>query len=716
MSNQNVGMFLLVLIFIPAVLSADAPVFTPYIMIDQFGYRPGDKKVAVIADPQTGYNAADEFVPGQDYAVKDAVTGETVFEGSPVIWNGGQTHTQSGDRGWWFDFSDLDAEGAYYIYDAENQVCSYNFNISPYVYSDVLKTAFKMYYYNRCSMEKVEPWADARWTDDVSFAGPNQDTEARFVDDKNNDDLIRDMSGGWFDAGDYNKYVTFTEVVIHQLLDAYEQNPAAWTDDFNIPKSGNGLPDVIDEIIYELDWMKKMQDMEDGGVHIKIGSITYNSGSPPSTDSNARYYGPKCSSSALTAASVFAHAAVVLSGFSRLDDYTEDLIIRAILAWEWFEDNDLMENCDSQEIKAGDADVNINDQKMMAVTAAVYLFAATDDDYYNDYVTEHYQDVEAVWWWGPYRLASGDALLYYACFLNGDPFVQDDILASKITQAVTNRTFYRFYDDNDLYRAHMPDAQYHWGSNNVKSDIGNLNYDLVFYELDPLNNDQYLERALCSLHYMHGVNPLSKVYLSNVYEIGADNCVNIMYHSWFAPGTKWDNVLTSECGPAPGYVVGGPNKSYSGSESGISNQPPQKAYKDGNAYDRSWEITEPSIYCQSTYLKLLSKFVNGHPVSNVKLNTQKKSHDFKLIRNYPNPFNPSTTIEYTVPEAGHVKMEVFNIQGQRIKILIDEKKSAGHHAFHWDAADFGSDVYFFKIQVESFNDVYSDVKKFVVIK
>jgi hypothetical protein len=50
------------------------------------------------------------------------------------------------------------------------------------------------------------------------------------------------MRGGWFDAGDTNKYVTFAEDPVHQLLHAYSQNPDVWTDNFNIPESGNAFP------------------------------------------------------------------------------------------------------------------------------------------------------------------------------------------------------------------------------------------------------------------------------------------------------------------------------------------------------------------------------------------------------------------------------------------------------------------------------------------
>src|SRR3982750_686075 len=81
-------------------------VFSKHIKIDQFGYLPGSKKVAVIVDPQTGYNAAESFSPGtgaNQYQVREWLTDAVVFTGTLVAWNGGATQAQSGDKGWWFD-------------------------------------------------------------------------------------------------------------------------------------------------------------------------------------------------------------------------------------------------------------------------------------------------------------------------------------------------------------------------------------------------------------------------------------------------------------------------------------------------------------------------------------------------------------------------------------------------------------------------------------
>jgi len=140
-----------------------------------------------------------------------------------------------------------------------------------------------------------------------------------------------------------------------------------------------------------------------------------------------------------------------------------------------------------------------------------------------------------------------------------------------------------------------------------------MNLDFITFNINPSTHAQYKEVAEQYLHWMHGVNPMGMVMLSNMYNYGAEKCANEIYHTWFTDGSIWDNSLTSPNGPAPGYVPGGPNKSYSGTVAGITNQPPQKAYKDWNAGypENSWEITEPSIYCQASYVMLLARLMTA---------------------------------------------------------------------------------------------------------
>ena len=78
---------------------------------------------------------------------------------------------------------------------------------------------------------------------------------------------------------------------------------------------------------------------------------------------------------------------------------------------------------------------------------------------------------------------------------------------------------------------------------------------------------------------------------------------------------------------------------------------------------------------------------------------------FALGQNYPNPFNPSTVIPYQLASAGHVRLDVFNVLGQRVATLVDGAQLAGFHSVRWDATDrFGrsvaSGVYLYRLLVD----------------
>ncbi len=583
---------------------AGPAVTTDFIHIDQFGYRTGDTKVAVISDPQTGYNSGDAFTPGTTYEVRRSSDDATVYSGSITQWNGGSTHGNSGDRGWWFDFSSVTTEGTYYIYDVSNAVGSYEFDIRDDIYNEILKASVRMFYHNRCGIEHNATHAGANWSDAISFQ------QEEFTMEFGNSSNTKDLRGGWFDAGDYNKYVTFLQNTINDLLDAYERNPLVFGDDYNIPESGNGIPDIIDEIKYELDWVKKMQDV-DGGVIIKMGNIDYTNTSPPSSDNSDRYFGPKCSSSTITTASIFAHAALVFSQFPSLSSYASDLEQRAIDAWDWYHANPKSDACDLGDIKSGDADRSIGDQNEIAVVAAVYLWELTGNSTYDDFVKNNYSSVEQmnIGYWGPYKTDREDALLRYTTLPGADGTVTNAII-NEFEGELSSRAYLGYRDNDDLYRAHMEASMYHWGSNSVASKVGNLNMNAAVYGVDALNQSNYEQKALEMVHYIHGVNPQNMVYLSNMYSYGAENSANEMYHTWFGDGTVYDNALTSSNGPAPGFLTGGPNSSYGGNQANIAGQPGMKAYRDWNSGwpENSWEVTEPAIYYQAAFVKMLAPF------------------------------------------------------------------------------------------------------------
>ena len=113
----------------------------------------------------------------------------------------------------------------------------------------------------------------------------------------------------------------------------------------------------------------------------------------------------------------------------------------------------------------------------------------------------------------------------------------------------------------DPYRAPIKD--YNWGSNQSKAAQARLYQLLALYGGDATFTARANSAAIEYLHYLHGVNPLGLVYLTNMKRAGAENSANTLYHRWFAHGSpRWDRVTDTTPGPPPGYLVGGPNPTF----------------------------------------------------------------------------------------------------------------------------------------------------------
>ncbi len=91
---------------------------------------------------------------------------------------------------------------------------------------------------------------------------------------------------------------------------------------------------------------------------------------------------------------------------------------------------------------------------------------------------------------------------------------------------------------------------------------------------------------------------------------------------------------------------------------------------------------------------------------------------FVLNQNYPNPFNPSTIINYSLPSASKVKLQLFNSLGEQVGVLVNTTKNAGVYNYKLDASNFASGVYFYRISAESIDDTkkFNSVKKMLLLK
>lgn len=133
-----------------------------------------------------------------------------------------------------------------------------------------------------------------------------------------------------------------------------------------------------------------------------------------------------------------------------------------------------------------------------------------------------------------------------------------------------------------------------------------------------------------------------------------------------------------------------------------------------------WAETGEKIECR-IFLKDFIGIMNNGSTFNIDTNlvvdikdnnNNQISSDFKLEQNYPNPFNPTTTISFFIPKKDFVILKVFNSLGQEVKTLVNEEKFAGNYEVIFNAVDFPSGVYFYKLQTLN----YIETKKMTFLK
>lgn len=666
-----------------------AQTVSKYIVVDQFGYRPSAQKIAVLRNPAIGNDASESFTPGTSYAVVDTTTKTQVFTGTPAIWQSGAIDSTAGDRAWWFDFSSVTAPGTYYVLDVQNNVRSYTFDIKADIYNTVLKEAFRFFFYQRDAFAKELPYAGAGWVDAAAHMGPLQDLDCRYYQTPNDSSSGKDVRGGWFDAGDLNKYTTWTGGYIIEMLMAYEESPTVWTDDFNIPESSNGIPDILDEAKWGMDYLRRLQN-PDGSLISLVGEA---GASPPSSATGQSLYGNVTTSATLKGAAAYAFGARIFKQIG-LPCYADTLQTAAINAWNWAVANPSVTwNNQGTGVGSGNPEPGSYDLLVYKLEAAEYLFALTNDTQYRTFFDNNYSQTHLIQWYYvyPYEHYEQEVMLYYTTLSNATSSVVSTIQNCYLSGINGSNNFGAYDSNKSSYLAYM--NSYTWGSNNVNCMQGLDFYEAVKYNISSRTTDA-MTAAENYIHYIHGLNPLRFCYLTNMGSYGAENSATQLFHTWFADGSpKWDQVGVSTYGPAPGFLTGGANSGYTldaccpnncgstGNNALCNNaqalavigQPPMKSYADinNNWPVDSWALTEPSCGYQVSYIRLLSKFVkaNATPIKStnsctggVVTNIAQSATTESSILVYPNPSNSN----FIIQSKGAFKVTVCDIGGKEI--------------------------------------------------
>jgi hypothetical protein len=606
------------------------PSFPP-IKVNQLGYGIAAEKYALVTGfPELLSCAGSSFQVRRvsDNSVAASGTLSLITDYEPNV---------SGERICRADFSSLTTIGDYYV-TVSGLDDSPPFTISNAIYTDLLRDAARYFYYQRQGIainagnlsrpaghvgndDAVYFRSDCTWDDLAS----NDPLRNRYKNDPCGGGLVQsgaptaDMSGGWYDAGDYGKYVAYASFPVMDLLDAYDMSPYSFADGtLDIPESGNGKPDLLDEIKWELDWVLKMQHATSGGFYNSLypnncgqdstGTYCLPHEITPSrqqryvndVDSNGNG-GKQFTSSTAAAAAMLARAS---TAFQSVDaTYAATLLAAAEDAWGFLEANP-----NNIIPKYGQANFNDGVERHWRLVAAAALFRATGGSVYNDYFLAHYNDsfverpgqspITYLQLWDSSRnntLRPQYAHVIYFSSPNADATAK----AAWTTAFNSWRNGWITHVNTEPWRNFLHDgssgeSSYYWGSTPINLEYARL--ILAGSRVLGSHNDPDLIKAVrAAFNYSLGINPLNKSFVTGY----GTNTPTTLYSAIYSYDGK------SEL--PPGYLVQGPNQ-YTG---GLSySRFFGKTYADN---DTDWTTSEQAIYYNArlvytvTWLKMLSE-------------------------------------------------------------------------------------------------------------
>ena len=544
------------LIFLSVALAIGGETPSLNIKVDQVGYPIGARKIAVVS------------APAQTFVVKRASDNATVFQGKL---SASAPDANSGDTVEAADFSSLQQPGTYYL-EVPGVGRSWTFSIGPNVFSRTFYLATRAFYGQRCGTAvDLGPEFPGYTHAACHLQGSFHTSSGK--------EGPRDNVGGWHDAGDYGRYIVNSGISTGTLLWAWEIFGRKLASiKLNIPETGNGTPDLLNEVRWNLEWMLKMQD-DDGGVWHKQTSEHFPGFVMPEEDrlvslvigTGIAPYKSTCATADLAA--VAAIAARVYEPYDK--NFAAKNLRAARQAWTWTERYPNVTFRNPPGISTGEyGDANCGDERLWA---AAELWRTSGEPLYNRYFLDNYAKYlpdlrapEPESW----RVVAPMGLWAYALATRkgADARVVADIRQGALAAAreIVNRT------RGNPYRISLVAKDYVWGSN---GQAGNYGVQLLVTNvLSP--NPAFVETALENLHYLLGRNTFS---LSWVTQVGA----NPYRHPHHRPSGADKNPE-----PWPGLLSGGPNAARQDPllRALPPNLPPAKVYSDDQASYASNEI------------------------------------------------------------------------------------------------------------------------------
>ena len=529
------------------------------ININQIGYRPGDTKLAIFRD--SGLDSK--------FDVINVETGETVFTGDIY----GEVETPSaGENVAHGDFSPIKEPGTYKLVAAKSGE-SYEFTIADNVYDDIFNDIVKMLYLQRCGSDLEAEYAG----DFAHSACHSQEAIIYGTSDK------KDVSGGWHDAGDYGRYIVPAAKAVADILLAYEDYGPVFSDNVGIPESGNGVPDILDEARYELEWMLKMQDEESGGVYHKVTTKNFTGMVMPETLTNQLYISPISNSATGDFAAVMAMAGRIYKPFD--EGFADRCLASAKKALAYMEDNkgaDVFRN--PSDISTGEySDTSDTDEYFWALSE---LYKTTGDSAYeNKLASINFNSLRNGLGW--------QEVSFYGIYAYLTAEKQDNEIKNKLIDSFKRHlSSIEKNIESDGYFSSMG-RSYPWGSNMTLANDGMamLMADKIFD-----TDEGYVQLAKKQLDYLLGANSTSYCFVTG--------------HGSLSPQSTHHRPSEALGITMDGMLVGGANSNLEDpyAKSVLAGRPPAKCYVDNS---QSYSCNEITIYWNSPLIYLMAGLMSS---------------------------------------------------------------------------------------------------------
>ncbi|NVM63390.1 endoglucanase [Mucilaginibacter sp. SG538B] len=463
------------------------------------------------------------------------------------------------------DFTTFGKPGRYVFY-VPSAGYSYPFEVKASIHKAVAAAAIKAYYFMRSGTPLPEKYA-GKWhraaghPDMVVLIHPSAESEGRKAGS------IISSPRGWYDAGDYNKYIVNSGITTSTLLSLYEDFPAYMkTVKLNIPESSNKIPDVLDEVLWNLRWMLTMQDPADGGVYHKLTNAAFDKFEMPDKDTSPRYVVQKGTAATLDFAAVMAQASRVFKQYpNELPGLADSCINAAQKAWSWagknpmvaYRQDEMNQKFEPKITTGGYGDNNFTDE---FIWAASELTVSTGEVDYLKNINLLPDSRMPVATWSQVRL-----LGYYTLIKN---YITGKTVPAlpEIRKRLINTADDMINGvDSNAYQTVMTKSARHfgWGSTSEAANEG-----VLLIQAYKLSGDKkYLDYALANLDYLLGRNGTGYSFVTGY-------GTKTPMHPHHRPSAT-DGIVD----PIPGLLVGGPNP---GMQDGVKvpSKVPDEAYID----------------------------------------------------------------------------------------------------------------------------------------